>query len=110
MSEKLQEFQNELKNIQGWFDEPQPLKDLVLREFGLESSGSRAFLFALMSAFADAVWRRAQRDAILNLESPIKIIRNVFAIGNWAGTDGSSLEAEEAGADNRRQIGVYSLH
>ena len=35
MKEKLQEFQSELKNIQGWFDEPQPFKDLALREFGL---------------------------------------------------------------------------
>jgi hypothetical protein len=46
----------------------------------------------------------------LNLESPIKIIRIVLAFGDWAGTADNFLEAEEAAADNRRQIGVYSLH
>ena len=51
----------------------------------------------------------AQREAILNLESPIKIIRIVLAFGDWAGTAGNFLEAEEAAADNRHQIGVYSL-
>lgn len=34
----------------------------------------------------------------------------VFALGDWAEADVSSLEAEEAAADNRRRIGVYSLH
>ncbi len=52
---------------------------------------------------------KGQREAILNLESPIKIIRIVLAFGDWAGTAGSCLEAEEAAADNRRQIGVYSF-
>ena len=52
---------------------------------------------------------KGQREAILNLESPIKIIRIVFALGDWAETDSSCLEAEEAAADNRRQIGVYSF-
>ncbi len=51
---------------------------------------------------------KGQREAILNLESPIKIIRIVLAFGDWAGAAGSCLEAEEAAADNRRQIGVYS--
>jgi hypothetical protein len=46
----------------------------------------------------------------LNLESPIKIIRIVLAFGDWAGTADNFLEAEEVAADNRRQIGVYSLH
>ena len=49
-------------------------------------------------------------NAILNLESPIKIIRIVLAFGDWAGTADNFLEAEEVAADNRRQIGVYSLH
>ena len=52
----------------------------------------------------------AQREAILNLESPIKIIRIVLALGDWAETDSSCLKAEQGTADNRRQIGVYSLH
>ena len=52
---------------------------------------------------------KGQREAILNLESPIKIIRIVLAFGDWAGTADNFLEAEEAAADNRRQIGVYSF-
>lgn len=46
----------------------------------------------------------------IEFESPIKIIRIVLAFGDWAGTAGSCLEAEEVATDNRRQIGVYSLH
>ena len=76
-----------------------------------QASTSRCRLQCIFIRFDTSVccWRSQTKGTTRSHIGSIKVIRIVFALSEWAGTDGSCLEAEEAGADNRRLIGVYSL-